>query len=216
MTYQQLEDKVRELIRQLAASERGRKAAVDALRPFAMAGSKDIMADRSRFSDDEQAPVLSFTLGDFRAAADALTAQPEAAQEPIKLRQTELDLAEAKDANARAFIAGAKWWEFNRPNGGATMWQSDQVRVYDEAVKQWPYIESGPLRLAQIALEQSEAARRAGIKFAQTICVMGAARRTLKTKPDYLENCWKLVHNKAIKLCEESPEQAALATQPKE
>lgn len=38
---------------------------------------------------------------------------------------------------AMAFIRGAKWWEFKRPNGG-TMWQSDQRICDEEAMRRYP------------------------------------------------------------------------------
>jgi len=35
----------------------------------------------------------------------------------------------------RAFVAGAKWWEFKRT--GATMWQSDQTLAEEEATRRY-------------------------------------------------------------------------------
>ena len=35
----------------------------------------------------------------------------------------------------RAFVAGAKWWEFN--STGFTMWQSDQRLAEEEATKRY-------------------------------------------------------------------------------
>lgn len=36
----------------------------------------------------------------------------------------------------RAFVAGAKWWEYE--SCGATMWQSDRNKAKDEANKRYP------------------------------------------------------------------------------
>jgi len=36
----------------------------------------------------------------------------------------------------RAFVDGAKWWEFHKE--GATMWQSDQRLAEEEAEKRYP------------------------------------------------------------------------------
>ena len=35
----------------------------------------------------------------------------------------------------RAFVEGAKWWEFHKT--GATMWQSDRATAEEEAEKRW-------------------------------------------------------------------------------
>ncbi len=41
----------------------------------------------------------------------------------------------AKDDIRRAFVAGAKWWEFHRTGG--TMWQSDRNLAEAEASKRY-------------------------------------------------------------------------------
>lgn len=41
--------------------------------------------------------------------------------------------AELKSALGNAFIDGAKWWEFE--STGGTMWQSDQQKAAEEAIK---------------------------------------------------------------------------------
>jgi hypothetical protein len=46
---------------------------------------------------------------------------------PLLLAQTDLRLA---------FLSGAKWWEHYKTK--ATMWQSDQNLVWEEALKRYP------------------------------------------------------------------------------
>ena len=41
-----------------------------------------------------------------------------------------------KDDLRRAFVSGAKWWEWRKE--GATMWNSDVREVEDEAEKRYP------------------------------------------------------------------------------
>ena len=41
-----------------------------------------------------------------------------------------------KDDLRRAFVAGAKWWEWHKE--GATMWNSDVREAEDEAEKRYP------------------------------------------------------------------------------
>lgn len=41
-----------------------------------------------------------------------------------------------KDDLRRAFVAGAKWWEWHSRN--ATMWQSDQRLAEQEAERRFP------------------------------------------------------------------------------
>jgi len=49
------------------------------------------------------------------------------------LREKDRQIAELKSALGNAFIDGAKWWEFE--STGGTMWQSDQQKAADEAIK---------------------------------------------------------------------------------
>jgi hypothetical protein len=42
----------------------------------------------------------------------------------------------ARDDLRRAFVAGAKWWEFWR--SGGTMWRSDQDKAEAEAERRYP------------------------------------------------------------------------------
>lgn len=53
-------------------------------------------------------------------------------------RKSVADLAEAKDRLCHAFLAGAKWWEWEKTN--ATMWQSDQNEVFAEALNRYPFL----------------------------------------------------------------------------
>ena len=48
----------------------------------------------------------------------------------------EIDGYWPKDDIRRAFVAGAKWWEWHKE--GATMWQSDTREAEDEAEKRYP------------------------------------------------------------------------------
>ena len=41
-----------------------------------------------------------------------------------------------------AFLAGAKWWEYE--STGATMWGSGQGRVLEEALRRYPVPEVAP------------------------------------------------------------------------
>lgn len=47
----------------------------------------------------------------------------------------EIDGTWPEHCEQRAFVAGAKWWEF--ASTGATMWQSDQDKAEAEAIKRY-------------------------------------------------------------------------------
>lgn len=42
----------------------------------------------------------------------------------------------AVERERKAFLHGAKWWEFESTKG--TMWQSDQHKTWDEATRRYP------------------------------------------------------------------------------
>jgi len=46
------------------------------------------------------------------------------------------------DCKQRAFVEGAKWWEFE--STGATMWHSDIADAEDEAIKRYGEPEETP------------------------------------------------------------------------
>jgi hypothetical protein len=54
----------------------------------------------------------------------------EPKKEPTHLRGTW-----PEDDIRRAFVAGAKWWEFHQT--GATMWQSDRNLAEEEATRRY-------------------------------------------------------------------------------
>jgi hypothetical protein len=62
------------------------------------------------------------------ASAYIMPRQPE-----DMLREKDRQIAELKSAIGNAFIDGAKWWEFE--STGGTMWQSDQQKAAEEAIK---------------------------------------------------------------------------------
>lgn len=64
------------------------------------------------------------------------------------------DLREAKAAAFYAFVAGAKWWEFEKT--GATMWTSDTHKADAEAQRRYPFAPHPLVRVAEIRAEKAE------------------------------------------------------------
>lgn len=89
----------------------------------------------------------------FKAAIWAVTTPCE--PDTCILTLKEMGATEAKDRLAPAFLAGAKWWEFE--STGATMWQSDQQAVFAEALKRYPFLSLTELVLKR---ERDELAAR--------------------------------------------------------
>lgn len=111
------------------------------------------------------------------AEIDALKEEVIGAEYDAGLIRAELD--EAKTAAWYAFIAGAKWWEYE--SRGATMWQSDQDRAQAEAERRYPYAPHPVVRVAEIRAEQAEtacAAMRTAIEAVVSAgCTSAAFRR---------------------------------------
>ena len=61
------------------------------------------------------------------------------------------------DVAKAAFLAGAKWWEFESQK--ATMWQSDQWRVWEEAERRYPTDDA--VRERMVPIEERVARRQA-------------------------------------------------------
>lgn len=74
------------------------------------------------------------------------------------------ELEGERGAAHQAFVAGAKWWEFE--STGGTMWPSDQAKVCAEAEKQWPYMESFQLNVARSEAQALREALEAVLKSA--------------------------------------------------
>lgn len=69
----------------------------------------------------------------------------------VAQRERVLEL-EARESDAhelarRAFVSGAKWWEWEKT--GATMWGSDQAKAWDVAPDKYPYTNPADVQLPQ-------------------------------------------------------------------
>ncbi len=81
--------------------------------------------------DDDPDMVIGSLMSAASAAADALDATPASAT-----NERGLDGWWPKTDLRRAFLDGAKWWEYVSRHG--TMWQSDQNRAAAEAERRYP------------------------------------------------------------------------------
>jgi len=73
----------------------------------------------------------------------------------VERDEARAELADAKTAAWYAFVAGAKWWEFESTKG--TMWQSDVTKIKAEAFARYPYAPHGLVRVAEIGRDQEKA-----------------------------------------------------------